>query len=113
ALATNVYCSDASGLAVSPPGPSKTICPSTAAFFSAGQVSITADGNITLTPPAAANGMLVYSNLLTAACGPSAVDLHNGALASTFSLTGNIYAPNGCINFSSNNLSVTSTGTID
>jgi len=112
-LQQNIYCSDGSGLNVVPTGPSKTVCPSVASFFSAGQVGIMADGAITFTAHPNANGFLVYSDLITATCGPSAVDLHNGAFASTFSLTGNIYAPNGCINFSSNNLSVSATGTID
>jgi len=45
-------------------------------------------------------------------CGGPAINISNGPAPSTFQMTGSIHAPNGCINMSSNTLSVNYSGTV-
>jgi hypothetical protein len=111
-LPTGVYCSD-SDITVSPPGPGKSICPSTASFITAGKINITADGSVDLTGhPSVPNRIIAYADGVSGpgcATGPT-IQLSNGPVLGAYVLNGSVYAPNGCLNVGTGTPGFTMTG---
>jgi Flp pilus assembly protein TadG len=93
-----VYCS--STAITFAPVTSLSVCPGTRiTLMSADRVIIGANSNITLAPATGAPNNIViaaFSNMGAATCAGGAVDMGS---AGTYTLTGNVYVPNGCIWF--------------
>lgn len=104
--ANSVICSN-NDIILNPP--SGTICPTTAAFISAGVVQINTAGAVTLTAPGNTDGIVVFSNYNG---GGNAVFLTNGP-ASQYTLNGHVYAPRGIIRAGSQAPGVTLNGMLD
>jgi hypothetical protein len=96
--AEGVYCSSTT-ITLAPPT-SLSICPGTKiTLMSADRVIVGANNNINLSPATGAPSSLVFaafSNMGMAGCTGGAIDMGS---AGTYTLTGNVYAPNGCIWF--------------
>lgn len=93
-----VFCSSAD-ITVAPAGSNSICAGSRATFMSAARVIIGASNSITLQPATGAPNNFVivsFNNTGSAGCAAGAIDMGS---AGNYTLTGNVYAPNGCIWF--------------
>jgi len=114
----SIYCSNA--MIQLTPGGNGNIC-ATGTFISTVGVTVQTDGTVNLTAapaapmaPNAANRLLIgTAGAGDGTCGNAAVWVTAGALVTTFTMNGSIYAPNGCVHVASDALTFNENGLID
>jgi hypothetical protein len=101
-LPSNVYCSS-SDINVAPTGLGMSICPGTVAtFVTPGRIMINANNAVNLQGrPEVPSRIIAFAGAVDASCLTQAINM---GTAATFTLTGAVYAPNGCINIGGGNV---------